>query len=313
MKKIYYVIVLSLLFLTSCNTCVEKNEATSGENVTEHNEFLENQTEVNTFEESISTVIDWSSIIFEEGEVIDLPQARLKNVVVSKKTRMNSAFDKKNEQFVYLLNDCHTGCSQSFNSYLLVEVGLKALVYNLKTSSYCDQLYACDVDGNKIDEIILHQALDFTGGAGQHISRIFKIQENELCEIFNSRIDLLTKTEKTFDTGFRSEFLDGKKLKISNSITGYNCILDISERYISDFFDKNGKGIIPVSVECDSFYEFQPKDHDEDGIFEIDCLQYASLLTHGDGIGEARSVLKYNEKTREMEVIESSFSFENSL
>ena len=205
LKRIYYIIVLTLLFLTSCNSFVKKNEAetTGSKNVLEHEEFFENQTEKtekNTYEESISTVVDLSSIIFEEGESIDLPQARLKNVVVSKKIRINSTFDKQTEQFVCLLNDRHAEDSKSFNSYLVVETGAKVLVYDLKTSSYSDQLYACDIDGDNFDEIVLHQTIDFAGGAGQHVSRIFKVREKEVCEMFNSHLNLSTKTEEIFDT-----------------------------------------------------------------------------------------------------------------
>ena len=68
--------------------------------------------------------------------------------------------------------------------------------------------------------------------------------------------------------------------------------------------------MISVSLECDSFYEFKPGDFDGDGVFEFECLQYAYLLTHGDGLGTARSMLKYNEETKKMEVIESAFSCE---
>lgn len=310
MKKIHFILaLLAIFFLASCNNEIKKSgeKTNDTKNESEHYEFVETKADNFTKQELTQTRISFSSLSFEEGKTIDLPEVGLQDVVVSIKAKNNYSLTDSTAHYVYLLNDFRNSEDCSRNSYLVVENGSEVLLFDLETSSFADQLYSCDIDGDQIDEFVLHQAIAFTGGAGQYVSRIFKIQEHELHEIFNSRVDLSTKTERIFYTGFQSEFMEGKKLKITNSITGYNVVLDISKKYTNEFFDAAGKGIVQESIECDSFYEFQPKDFNGDNIFVIECLQYASLYSHGNGIGIAQSVLKYNKDTREMEVIESTF------
>ena len=57
----------------------------------------------------------------------------------------------------------------------------------------------------------------------------------------------------------------------------------------------------------DSFYEFVPTDTDFDGVYEVFCRQYTSLLNHSDGIGCTKIVLKYNVTTAEFEIINTGF------
>lgn len=166
------------------------------------------------------------------------------------------------------------------------------------------QLHLCDVDGDGLDEIVVHQQIDAFGGAGQYLSRILKVDGEEICEIFNSGT---SSSDGMFDTGFESEFLNGYKLKITNRHVNYSITIAISDRYADDFFDENGKGKRDISILCDSFMEFTPKDIDGDGVFEIECLQYVSLDGHADGIGYAKSALKLNTETQKFEVIQAEF------
>lgn len=45
----------------------------------------------------------------------------------------------------------------------------------------------------------------------------------------------------------------------------------------------------------------------ETAFFEMICLQYVSLDSHADGIGDTKSVLKYNKQTRKFEVVQAEF------
>ena len=61
---------------------------------------------------------------------------------------------------------------------------------------------------------------------------------------------------------------------------------------------------------CDGFVKFIPKDVDEDGIFEIECLQLYYLNWHRDFAGYAKSILKFNNEEQQFDVIQAEFSSE---
>ena len=73
------------------------------------------------------------------------------------------------------------------------------------------------------------------------------------------------------------------------------------------FYDEYGNIINSESILCDSFNEFFPKDIDEDGIFEISCVQYVSLNGHSDYIGDAETVIKFNSESKQFEVVKALF------
>ncbi len=68
-----------------------------------------------------------------------------------------------------------------------------------------------------------------------------------------------------------------------------------------------GSVIKQGDILSDSFSEFEPQDIDGDGVFEIVCLQYVSLLGHSDCIGNAKSILKFNSDTQKFAVITAEF------
>lgn len=191
------------------------------------------------------------------------------------------------------------------DSFLAVETESKVVFKNLseKLGSYFDNLYVCDVDGDNTGEIIVQQVVDMFGGAGQYVSRIYKVEESEIKEIFCS------PTDRLFDTGFKSEAKDGFKLEITNTFTKSKTVLDFSKdrEYEGVYFDQNGIVIKEAGILCDSFNKFEPIDTDLDGVFEIECLQYVSLYCHADYIGDARTVLKYNSDSQKIEIIEADF------
>lgn len=191
------------------------------------------------------------------------------------------------------------------DSFLAIETESKVRFENVskKMGSYFDNLYVCDIDGEKGDEIVLQQVVGITGGAGQYLSRIYKVGEKEIKEIFSS------VTGEKFDTGFKSEARDGFKVEITNIFTKSITVLDFSKdkEYKGVYFDQSGAVIQKATILCDSFESFVPLDKDADGIFEIECSQYVSLYGHSDYIGDAKTVLKYNSDLQKMEIIEASF------
>ena len=148
---------------------------------------------------------------------------------------------------------------------------------------------------------------------GTFLSRVFSVQENCVVELYNSSLDFLGDNQTMpYHTGFSSKFLENYRLEITNKSVGFRKIIDLSGRYAEGFFDEAGKGKLNLDIHCDSFMEFVPKDVDGDGVFEILCSQYASLYGHADGIGYAKSVLKFDERRQALFVAYADFDVEDS-
>ncbi len=197
--------------------------------------------------------------------------------------------------------------------FLAVETENKVIVKSVDNdTSYTMYGYfdSNDIDGDGENELIWHQNVGMSGGYGQYIMRIFKVKGDNITEMFYSASDNM------YDTGFYGVFRDGFKLEIHNRFTDFSGFVDCSrkEKYIGLYFDKNGKALDKnAEIMLDSFYQFYPIDADLDGIFEIRCMQYVSLRDHSDHIGNAISTLKYNNKTKDFEVIEADFEPSNLL
>ena len=240
----------------------------------------------------------------------DLSKVGLKNLSIGETAEGRfTTHASTSPRYVYLLNDYERYGENSIyhDSYLAIETDSKILFKDLSSDnysgSYGDTLYVHDVDGDGIDEVIVQQTVGMTGGAGQYLSRIFKVVDDEIQETFNS------STTDLYDTGFISILKDDFKLEVRNRFTGYAKTLDFSakEQYIGVYFDEDGKVIGDGIIWCDSFREFTPEDVDGDGIFEMVYLQYVSLYGHTDYIGDAKSVLKFNPNTQKFEVIKAEF------
>ncbi len=189
------------------------------------------------------------------------------------------------------------------DSYLVIKNGAEQQTYEIGGSYFSDKLYLCDVDGDRYNEIVIQQLVGISGGAGQYHSCIFKYENDSLIKIFDS------VTGNKFDTGFSSVLKDNYKVEISNAITGYEIEIDYYKNSI--YYNDDGTVIEGQNgtdwAMFDSFREFVPEDIDDDGTYEISCLQYSSLCGHADYIGDARSYLKYNNDSKQFEVIKADF------
>lgn len=243
-----------------------------------------------------------------EGETINLAEVGLHNLTVKKKVKANSSAPQEESRFAYILCDYRYGDATWHDSYFAMETAGAVLFYDLGGRYLDDALYLNDIDGNGADDIIVQQCVDVFGGAGTFLSRVFKVEENTIVELFNSSTDYLSDDETSrCNTGFSSEFLENHQLRITNASVGYSTTIDLSGRYADEFFDETGKGKLNNRIICDSFMEFSPKDVDNDDIFEIVCSQYVSLYGHADGIGYAKSVLKFDTSQQKFIVINAKF------
>ena len=186
---------------------------------------------------------------------------------------------------------------------LIIEVDtgtkvLQKLLYG-PASGIGEQLYLADLTGDGVQEIVLHHCAGGSGGAGSYISWIMKVTEENICIIWES--------DNLFDTGFRGGVADGYQLGVTHSVKNYELLFDAKEDHKKVCFDESGKGHSNYEFMFDSFYEFEPWDKNEDGVFEIYCKQYTSLRGHSDYVGSACSVWKWNNKTNNLEIIDAWF------
>ena len=197
--------------------------------------------------------------------------------------------------------------SMFHDSYIIIVTESGAVYHEVNRSYANDKVYLRDVDGDGSDEIIVHQLVSAAGGAGGYNAMIYKIENGILSAIFNS------EGENQFDTGFSSAFKDGYKVEITNSFTDYKKVLDFSktQTYKYVYFDESGKVLEDCkdesSILVDDFYQFVPEDVDNDGVYEISCLQYISLYSRADGIGYCKTVLKYDNNTKDFVVADAEF------
>lgn len=200
---------------------------------------------------------------------------------------------------VRLLKERYAG---EMHAHLLLEVNLGEKV--LKTE--LDQcipaptrgtLHFADVDGDGVQELLIHYDTGGCGGFGSYQTWVLKLAQEELRVLFSGEGQFDT------DTGFESRFLDGYHMEVTNRITGYQLVFDVKEAYRRQF-EEGGK-VLHYTIMLDSFYEFAPEDVDGDGISEILCKQYTSCIGHADYTGTACSVLKFNTQTQAFEVVDA--------
>lgn len=205
------------------------------------------------------------------------------------------------------------GKSSGFqDSYIIIATEQETMYYEVGDGSYfADKVYLCDVDGDGSDEIVVQQLTAISGGAGGYRSFVFKAENGELIELFQSYYG-----DYRFDTGFTNTLKDGWLVEISNSFTGYKATLDFSNTkdYEDVYFNADGSVIDDQNsgILVDSFLKFVPEDPDNDGIYEIVCEQYVSLYSHMDAIGHAKSILKYDNDSGEFIVADAEFIPNNS-
>lgn len=282
MKRIVICVFIFVLAITCCSCERMKDGNLSSRAEKNHQELMD-------------TEIAYEKNWLKNG----LSKVGLENVTVSKKTEGFSNATKQKRFSAFILCDYNHDTNEKLyhDSYLAIETDDKVLFEDLSNhypGSYSDTLHVCDLDGDLVDEIIVQQTVGMSGGAGQYQSRIYKLMENSrIQEIF------ISSPQALYDTGFTG-ITNGNLLKIKNKFTGYEMNLEYNT-------NKNNQSITP-SILCDSFSSFEPQDIDHDGVFEIRCTQYVSLYGHADYIGDAHSVLKYNQKNKQFEVIEASFS-----
>lgn len=85
--------------------------------------------------------------------------------------------------------------------------------------------------------------------------------------------------ENTFESRLEAPF----KAVVSYRDTGYEKVIDFANKKFLEkkyIFDAEGNQIVYYVIRFNSFYKFEPKDVDKDGVYEIVFRQYAFLGSH---------------------------------
>ena len=186
----------------------------------------------------------------------------------------------------------------SYNLCIEVDTGRQVLKKVLESRVFpmpADSLYLGDVDGDGVQEILVHDNTGGVGGFGLWRTWVLKVEGND--------IRILFENFNEFDTGFESRFLNGYQMEVKNRLTDYTLVFDLNEGHKN--YIAASKELPDGNITLDPFYVFEPQDADNDGISEILCKQYTSYHSHADYTGTACSVLKFNPQTQEFEVIDA--------
>ena len=242
---------------------------------------------------------------------ISLPAVGLENVILCEATEREVWLAGSDYGQVFLLGQYQNDNRAIMDHFLVVVTKNKALCKDLTAYegqfNFAGNIEVCDFDGNGDCEILLQQTVGMTGGAGSYLSRIFDYRDGEILEIFSSD-NIFDKYSRNM--GFSCTLLQNKAIRIENEITDYCETFSMSDRpdeYFKWWYNDDGS-MAEKELRVDSFYEFVPIDTDVDGVYEVLCRQYTSLIGHSDGIGCTKIVLKYNEATEEFEIIDASFA-----
>lgn len=190
--------------------------------------------------------------------------------------------------------------SNAYTLYIEIDIGTEIIKKELEMDVLPlteGSISLADVDGDEVKEILVHEDTGGVGGFGAWSTWVLKVE--------NNNIRVLFENFNEFDTGFASRFTEDYLLEVQNRIAGYSATFDLKEAY-REYID-NSAQLPDGNFDLDSFYAFEAKDVDADGISEILCKQYASILTHADHTGTACSVLKFDTEKQQFAVMDAWF------
>ncbi len=162
-----------------------------------------------------------------------------------------------------------------------------------------EYINCCDVDGEEGDEIIFMVDYGGNGGAGAHGTFVYKVTQNKINNIFYS--DYFNDSH-----GFSAKIIAPYRVKVTNSITGYNTIINIENPY-GYYSNDDGNSIYNEIIGFDCINNVQPRDVDNDGISELICTRYSYLGVHVNFLGDAVTTLKYDKSNGAFKVIDAEF------
>ncbi len=308
MKKMYS-LMLFVIFVFVLFGCTQGNmEAQSQSTAAEIQ--IEETTPVNLTKEHQS--IAAYQVSFDDGLLrVSVKEAGLENVFIREASTV-TVLDEDTYGQVYLLADDRYGATRGVSDhYIAIAIDNTIIVEDVSVfdttnlAAYSGNIELCDLDGDGDNEIILQECVAMSGGIGGYRSRVFDYADGKVTEVFSYS----NSNDEKFDTGYSIVILKNRQFKINNKHTGYCEVFtqeSDNEEYFKYWYKENGEAE-ELSILVDSFYGFSPVDFDGDGIMEIACRQYVSLIGHSNGIGWAKTILKYNQDSSAFEIVDTKF------
>ena len=197
---------------------------------------------------------------------------------------------------------------------MVIVSGNDPLCEVLLEGGYISEFFLADVDGDGYDEILIHHNAGGNGGAGAHVTTVYKLAEGKMQKLFVNP-DYSVDEDVVFNTGFTMTLSDGWTHTVENQYTGYSHTFVREIRNENSYFDRQGNITGYTEGENDGkllgidpfFFIFKPVDVDNDGVFEIVTAQYTYLIGRSDCVGIAYTVLKWNKENGRMMVINANF------
>lgn len=302
-KKFIAIIAVVLAVIIAVSVVfVVKNKNTDGEEITTETTTVEEttvedvETEETTALETETTEASTKRKTVKEFVKNDLGIA---NAIISEGKKVpNGVVYFVDEPVDHLVEDIE----RYKNRYIVVDTGERILIKELHNGVGNNKVYFVDVDGEKGEEIVLHIDYAGNGGYGSYAGVIYKVEKDGISTIFDS------ETDKLITGAFESRLEAPFKAVVYCKEAGYEKTLDFSKGDFAErdfIFDAEGNPIVDYGVNFDSFYRFEPKDVDKDGIYEIVCRQYASLGSHVSCVGFTELVLSFDDND---EIISAKFT-----
>ena len=276
----------------SIDTTQTENEA----NTSQHSDHNHNNTPV-TSDDIVSPSENKNNISSDENNDVqssktyDLSDAEILQTQKSSFGNISLISTKNYGKRVYLIE---------------ASVENKKFFYEFPSSYNIENIYYANVDGEYGDELIIHADIDYTG---IYDNVVLKITKNGIKSLINKNqlIDFMSCNSSVLKNNFNVE--------ITNSYTGMRKTINVqginNEDYSDSYWEKDG-----TIAETDpkdhvwfeeSYYVFEPRDTDNDGIYEIVCCQQASLGSPDSLIGYVETVLEFNSKTKKFEISKTNF------
>lgn len=269
----------------------------------------ETTTETTTVEETTVADVETEKTTVLKTETTEAPTKRktvkefvekdlgFKNPIITKGHKVQNGI-------VYFVDEPMADATDFFeNRFIIVDTGEKFIIKEMFNGMGKPGCYFADVDGEKGEEIIVHMDTGGSGGYGSYVSYVFKVDEGKILTLFDS------ETDNIFKNAFESRLESPFKAVVYCKDVGYEKTLDLKDWDASDMeyiYDAEGNPIdYDYVVNFDSFYKFEPKDVDKDGIFEVVCRQYASLGSHVSCVGFTELVLSFDDHD---EIISAKFT-----
>ena len=172
-------------------------------------------------------------------------------------------------------------------------------------SSYDDEWYLADIDGDGRDELLMQHLTGITGGAGAYESAIYRLTDGGPSKLFGSPDP---DGNGYFDTYFSLHLSEGYTHTVQNGSAGFYTVFTRKGPEGNPYFDAEGNLTDEGRENNETdwlntdpcFYLFKPVDTDGDGIYEIMTAQYTYLYGRADGLGTAYTLLKWDNSMERM-------------